>query len=289
VKDAMKNSSTKHLIYALCAITVVIVVFLILIVAKGTKTTATSTTTTTAAAGNTTGSTPAPATITADLTAVQQSTLDTIGTGTVLAKPTAITAPSITQNNKPEILYEGAEFCPYCATERWPMAVALSKFGSFTSLRVTHSSSTDVYPNTQTLSFYESTYRSNYLNFEPIEIETNIPNGDGYTMLQTPTVAENKIVNTYDATPYLSSDEAGSIPFIDFGGHYLIAGATYSPTVLQGKSAASIAGSLNTPSSSVAKGVDGTANTMIATICKLTSNQPATVCDSTIQKIESQL
>ena len=48
---------------------------------------------------------------------------------------------------KPEILYIGAEYCPYCATERWPLAVALSRFGTFTGLRGIHSSATDVYPS----------------------------------------------------------------------------------------------------------------------------------------------
>jgi hypothetical protein len=221
---------------------------------------------------------------------VQQSMLDTIGMGSAENGPLGITAPALTAQNKPEILYEGAEYCPFCATERWPMAVALSKFGSFTNLKVTHSSTTDVYPNTQTLSFYGSTYTSQYLTFTPIEIYSNVSNGNGgYTTLQTPTADENNIVMKYDATPYLPADAAGSIPFIDFGGKYLIAGATYSPAVLQGKSASTIASSLSQPTTPIAKGVDGAANTMIAAICKLTNNQPTTVCDPTIQKLESTL
>lgn len=238
---------------------------------------------------NQSGSSLAPQSIAADLSNVSQTTLDSIGLGSALAKPTTIKAKTLIENSKPEVLYEGAEFCPYCATERWAMGVALSKFGTFTNLRLTHSSLTDAYPNTQTISFYKSTYASSYITFTPIEIETNIPSGGGYTTLQTPTQAENSIVNTFDATPYLPSNAAGSIPFIDFGNQFLIAGATYNPSLLKGLSAASIASSLNNANSPVAQGADGAANTMIASICKLTNNQPTSVCDAVIQKIEKSL
>jgi hypothetical protein len=97
------------------------------------------------------------------------------------------------------------------------------------------------------------------------------------------------LVSKYDATPYLPSAEADSIPFIDFGGKYLTAGASYSPTVLQNKSTTQIAAALNNPNNAIAQGVDGAANTLTASICKMTKNQPGNVCDSTIQKIESLL
>ena len=34
----------------------------------------------------------------------------------------------------PVILYEGGEFCPYCAAQRWSIIVALSRFGTFSDL-----------------------------------------------------------------------------------------------------------------------------------------------------------
>ncbi|WP_406054460.1 hypothetical protein [Kribbella sp. NBC_00889] len=37
-----------------------------------------------------------------------------VGTEAVQAGPTAITAPALTANGKPKVLYIGAEFCPYC-------------------------------------------------------------------------------------------------------------------------------------------------------------------------------
>ena len=46
---------------------------------------------------------------------------------------------------------------------------------------------------------------------------------------------------------------------------------------------------MKNPNSHVAKAIDGTANYMTAAICKMTGNQPASACTSTIQSLESSL
>src|ERR1022692_4763372 len=99
--------------------------------------------------------------VASELTSVPATTLKAVGKGTAASynpKPLiSITGPGLTANGKPEVLYMGAEYCPYCATERWAMAVALSKFGTFSGLRFIHSDPSDVYPSTPTLTFYKST------------------------------------------------------------------------------------------------------------------------------------
>ncbi len=281
----MLNFQKKELVYSLAGIVVVLLIFGILILNSQSASKVSK-----EAASNPSGSTIAPTAVVNDVANVPESTLLKVGVGTITNKPAPIKAPALTNNKLPEVFYEGAEFCPYCATERWAMAIALSKFGTFSNLRVTHSSTTDVYPDTHTLSFYKSTYTSNYINFTPVELETNIASSSGgYTTLQTPTKSENAIANKYDATPYVSAQSAGAIPFVDFGGKYLISGATYSPQVLQGLSTQQIASALSNPKSPVAKGADGAANTIIAAICSLTKNQPSTVCNPLIQKIETVL
>src|SRR4051812_13557607 len=75
----------------------------------------------------------------------------------------------LTENGKPKVLYVGAEYCPFCAAQRWPLIVALSRFGTFTGLAETHSSGTDVYRNTPTLTFKNVTYTSTYLTFTAVE------------------------------------------------------------------------------------------------------------------------
>lgn len=229
-----------------------------------------------------TGASPAPAVVVSDISSVPTSTFDEIGQGLALSYPKTLNSPNLTENGKPEVFYQGAEYCPYCAAERWAMATALSRFGTFSNLKVTHSSTTDVYPNTQTLSFYGSTYKSNYITFTPVELYTNIATLEGgYTALQTLTASEQNIVTKYDAS--------GGYPFVDFGGKYYVSGATYNPQILSNSSWEKIASSLGTPDNEISEGVDGAANTLTAAICKMTNNQPSGVCDSVIQGLETRL
>jgi Domain of unknown function (DUF929) len=222
------------------------------------------------------------------VTSVSASTLDTVGSGNgaVTGKPTTISGSTLMENGKPEMLYVGAEYCPYCAAERWAMIVALSRFGTFTGLRTVHSSSTDTDPNTPTFTFYKSSYTSQYLAFSPVELTTNVPksgSASGYVTLQTPTAAQQAIVTKYGGAN-------SPIPFVDFGNHYLINGVSYDPGVLAKLSWATIANDLSNPSSPVAQAIDGTANYITAAICKgLTNNAPATACTSTVQSLESQI
>jgi len=213
---------------------------------------------------------------------------DLLGTGTADTKSVSLvsSAKPLTSGGKPEILYIGAEYCPYCATERWSMAVALSRFGTFTGLHGIHSSSSDSYASTPTLTFYKSTYTSKYLTFTPVETQTEKQG----VALQKTTAAQNALLTKYDGPPYVSQANAGAIPFIDFGGKYFIHGAQYNPQILSGQSWAQVAAALQDPSSAIAKGADGSANMITATICKTTNNQPSSVCTSpTIKTIEGQL
>ena len=196
----------------------------------------------------------------------------------------------LTSGGKPEVLYMGAEYCPFCAAERWAMVVTLSRFGTFSGLSTVHSSSTDEFANTPTWTFAKAHYTSKYLTFSTVETQTNVPNGSGsYTTLQTPTSAQEALLSKYDAPPYVSSANAGAIPFIDFGNKYMLSGSSFSPQVLQGKSWATIAAALKDPNSQIAKAVDGTANYLTATICKLTGNQPASACTPAVKQLEAKL
>jgi Domain of unknown function (DUF929) len=226
------------------------------------------------------------------VTSVPASTLDTVndGGGAVTGKPTSISGSALTANGKPEMLYIGAEYCPYCAAERWAMIVALSRFGTFKGLGTVHSAVTngagdaEPDPDTPTWTFVKSSYSSQYLTFTPVEEQTNIPDTSTgtYTLLQTPTAAQQALITKY-------AGANGAIPFIDFGNKYLISGVSYDPGTLDGLSWATIASDLSNPSSKVAQAVDGTANYLTAAICKMTNNQPASACTSTVQSLESQI
>jgi hypothetical protein len=232
-------------------------------------------------AGGGSGSRPAPGSLVTALSSVPATVLDQVGRGQVTTPPYRLSGqPALTDGGKPLVLYMGAEYCPFCAAERWAVVVALSRFGTFSGLGVTHSAGHDVYPNTQTLSFHGATYTSQYLAFQGVETESNVRQGSGYAPLDSLTTAQQQTLAKYNATPYLPQNSAGSIPFVDFGNKYLISGASYSPQLLKGKSAAQIAAALARPGDPLAKAVDGTANTITAALCQLTGDQPAAVCTS---------
>jgi hypothetical protein len=226
---------------------------------------------------------PAPPALVDKVTSIPAPVFDEVATGTISAVPKKIDAPVLTAAGKPLVLYVGAEYCPFCAGERWPMVIALSRFGAFSGLQLTKSASDDVFPNTPTFSFHGATYQSKYLTFQAVELRTRTGQP-----LDPLTAEQQQIFATYDAAPYTS--KPGTIPFLDFGGKYLVNGATYDVGVLSGKTTDEIATLVADPNSAVAKAVIGAANTITGAVCNLTQNQPANVCaDPVIARIRSQL
>ena len=220
-----------------------------------------------------------PASVIKNVTTVPPSALGKVGIGSVPswmaaqeggAPPlTKISNTALTSGGKPEMLYIGAEFCPFCAAMRWSMAVALSQFGTFTTpLRGIHSSSTDSDPNTPTLTFYKSSYSSPYLTFTPVENETS-----SRGLLQNPTAAQQALWAKYD-----TSSTGLGYPFIDFGNKYVIKLPIYDPGVLAHMTWAQVAAALHDPNSPAAQGALGAANLMTAAICKMTGGKPGNVC-----------
>jgi len=225
---------------------------------------------------------PAATAILPEVTTVSQANLDQVGKGTgVNNVPTALTGESaLTADGKPLVLYVGAEYCPFCAAQRWGLVVALSRFGSFENLGTTHSSSSDTYPNTATLDFHGSTYMSDYITFQGVETQSNVKSGSGYAALDSLTADQQAVVSKYNAAPYVSSDSAGSIPFLDFGNKYLVSGASYSPQIITGMAGSDIAAALADPTSAQAQAILGAANAFTAAICAMTGGQPGSVCTS---------
>jgi hypothetical protein len=171
------------------------------------------------------------------------------------------------------------------------MINALSRFGTFSGLTTTHSSSTDSYPNTPTFTFYKSSYTSKYISFVSVEENPNYRIGNstntsvGYPTLQTPTAAEQLLATTYDP-----GDGTGSpIPFIDLGNKYVQVGnlSPLSPALLAGKTWAQVGAAMSDPTSTIGTAEIGNANYMTAGICEMTNNLPATACTPTIQKLET--
>jgi hypothetical protein len=209
------------------------------------------------------------------LTTVPVEALNQVGRGAVTNPPTPIHGQPVATSDSglPLITYIGAEWCPYCAGQRWPMIIALSRFGTLENISTSSSSSSDVYPSTPTFTFHGSTYTSPYITFEPVETQSS-----SMQNLATPTAAQDSLIGTYDAPPYVPAQSTGSIPFIDFANQYMISGASYDVGVLQGQTREQIAADLSNPSSPQAQAILGSANAITAAICATTNNQPAEVC-----------
>jgi thiol-disulfide isomerase/thioredoxin len=187
------------------------------------------------------------------------------------------TAEAITSDGKPEILYMGAEYCPFCAAERWAMVMALSKFGTFTNLKGTTSSAIDTNPSTPTFSFYGSTYKSPYISFDPVELETNTYSASlgGYPTLQTPTSSQNALMAKWDVAPYTS--QPGSIPFMYMNGKYLVTGAQYDASAISGKSFQTAVPYMTSGTNPTSREAEAVAGYLVGEILTITHDQPASV------------
>lgn len=219
--------------------------------------------------------------VVSQITSLPATELDKVGPGpsgsAAVAPLKSIPGPALTSNGKPEMLYIGAEFCPYCAAERWSMVVALSRFGTFSNLHFIHSTPNDVFSNTSTLTFYKSSYTSKYVTFVPLETEDVAEKP-----LQKITSAQSAMLTKYTQ---------GSFPFVNVGGKYIVDGAQYAPSVLgtlqaenpahQGLTWQQIATDMKNPNNVVAQSIIGAANHITAAICQVTGGQPGSVCKST--------
>jgi Domain of unknown function (DUF929) len=215
-------------------------------------------------------------TVVTNVTSVPASVTDAIGAGDSFAQtvPASIDGTRLDANGKPSILFIGGEFCPFCAAQRWALVEALSRFGTFSGLEQITSSEDHI----STFTFAHAKFASKYVNFDPKEEEDQ-----NQKPFQKLTDVEKAQWNKYLA-PNTTSP---GFPFVDYNGQYVSEAPLLDARVLFGKSWAQIAESLKDPSSPVARAVDGAANVITATICRLTGNQPASACPASVTALSA--
>lgn len=180
-----------------------------------------------------------------NITSIPAATFNSVGAGTATGLKALTGQPALTSGGKPELLYMGGEYCPFCAAERWAIAAAVSRFGTLSGVHFIHSSPTDVDPSTPTLSFYKSRYTSKYLAFVPVEWygeKTDPTTPFGHAYLQHPTPQQEALFAKY---------AGGSVPFVDIGNRYMVPQAQYLPSALAGMSWAQVAAAMRNPASPV--------------------------------------
>jgi hypothetical protein len=212
---------------------------------------------------------PATTTVTNAIIAAVPLMSTTPDLSTVTGPPKVLTGAALTgTSGKPEVLYIGAEYCPYCAVTRWPLAIALSRFGTLSNLETTYSAANDTAgPNTPTLDFLHATYKSDYIDFTGIEYE------DG----------AGKVIATLtpQQASLFQSVGGGAFPFIDFGGKWAQTGASYPTATLAGLTPDAVAGQLTNGSSKIGSTIQAAAAIFTSNICSMDGGKPASVCGST--------
>ena len=225
---------------------------------------------------------PVAASVLQNLTSVQPKTFALAESTTAQSGPYGGSKTLWTSGGKPVFFYFGYEYCPYCAASRWSMVTALARFGTWSGLEYMTSSSTDVYPTTHTLTFLNATYTSKYITFESVENMGNTPGPTGqYPTLQIPTTTQQTALTTYDATPYVPANAAGSVPFMDVGNRYLWVGSLLDPGYLAGMDWLAISKDVHAGTKPAGTSILAGANALSAAICAVDGDHPSSVCNST--------
>jgi hypothetical protein len=258
-----RAEARRRMLAAIVAVTAVLAVVVALVAVKLTST----------PARLVASESPASSVVVRQVTTVPAAVLTRVSPGQEITPLQTVKAsgPPLTIGGKPAVVFVSEESCPFCAAERWSLAVALSHFGTWSHLGSTTSSATDVYPDTATLSFRTAVYRSTELTLRTTELADNAGRP-----LQPQTPLDTRLIAVFDVPPYVNSaDQSGAVPFLDIANKYILAGAQYNPQVLAGLSAAQIASQLSHPASPVAQAIDGSAQVIIAAIDQVLHDKTA--------------
>ncbi len=182
---------------------------------------------------------------------------------------------------KPMVFFMGAQWCPFCAAERWALVKATSRFGKWSGLgELLSRSGQDYFPRLATYDLAGATYTSDYIGLRHKEVATV----DGDT-LQKLGSFEERLVDEYDklgGVPFLFASGSSGRYTVDLG---------YSPGLIEGRTFAELRKEVATgaPTEGV-EAIDGQADAITALICKLDGKQPASVCaKAPIPSLEAEL
>lgn len=274
---AARRPATSLLTFGTVALVLVIVIVLVVIKVSGNSTVSTSPSTVPPA--------PAPSAVVQAVTHIPASVYDAVGvtSPTATVQPPTILRgqPALESGGKPEVLFVGNEFCPYCAAERWALVAALSRFGRFTTLNAMQSSGNEAFSTTPTFTFYQSRYHSRYVSAVLLEEYGTQRNaaGTGYAPLEHLSSKERALLARFD-TP-TAGGTGRLVPFVDVANKGVVAGGSFSPSILEQLSATQVATALKDAKDPSTQAIVAAANYLSAVICAADGAKPAAVCTST--------
>ena len=176
---------------------------------------------------------------------------------------------ALVDHGKPLVFFMGAQWCPFCAAERWALVKATSRFGEWSGLgELLSRSGQDYFPPLASYDLSRATYASDYISLRHKEVATV----DGDTLQKLGSFEEG-LVDDYD--------KLGGVPFLlaaGRGGRYTV-DLGYSPGLIEGQTFAELrkAVAAGAPTPAV-EAIDSQADAITALICKLDGRQPARVC-----------
>jgi thiol-disulfide isomerase/thioredoxin len=185
----------------------------------------------------------------------------------VLGKFVEVSKDTVRRGGKLTLFFMGAEYCPYCAAERWAIVRSLQKFGQWEGLKQTISAARDQpFLNLPTYDFTKATYNSPHIEFVAREIKDR-----EFKSLQKLLKTEEKTVRKYD--PKMD------IPFLLVGGRFMQIGSGFPPKIFIGHTFRQTETELKKTESEIRKTIDEEANVISALLCL--SGLPPELCKET--------
>jgi len=136
-----------------------------------------------------------------------------------LGKFVEVSKDPVRRSGKLLMFFMGAEYCPYCAAERWAIVRSLQKFGQWDGLKQTISAARDQpFLNLPTYDFTKATYNSPYIEFVAREIKDR-----DFKPLQKLLKTEEKLVRKHNPKK--------EIPFLLIGGRFSQLGSGFPPKI----------------------------------------------------------
>lgn len=215
------------------------------------------------------------ATLTQELSRIAPGVSSGVGSGGLATHPTPLTGapPLVDSGSKPIVFFVSSEPCIACASERWALVVALSRFGTFSHLPLLPLAGSSGGTAYATFSFDGAAYSSPYLTF--VSVEEFDASGHA---LQTLSTKGQQLVSAYDAPPYVPAADSGFIPWLDIANRYATQGSAFPPAVIANLDWVHVTAHFTHAADPVTRAIVGSANQLTAAICVATSMQPASVC-----------
>jgi thiol-disulfide isomerase/thioredoxin len=181
-----------------------------------------------------------------------------------------------TSGGKPIVVFIGAEYCPFCAATRWPLILALMRFGNFSGLdyMVSAPPVNETYYDVPTFTFLHAQYTSPYIVFEAYEVQNR-----NYGLIAEPPSNYSQVWSSYGS----------AYPFIDFANRFVLYSSPIVPQTWHNYNWTQIAGFIAS-NTSIGVQIREYANAITAVICEVDGNSPSSVCShQPIPQLEGEL